>query len=195
LGTRAVLVGVPTLAALAASSLEATWRPSGFATAGAAGPRLVCPCLDARRGEVYGALFRVDPGASSMLEPAALERLLDDGVFGPASLAEFVERARSHAGGSPAEASREAVWFAGDGAERHSESLRAILGPTTRIVPVAELPPRGAAVAALAARQLAERGADDVARLAPRYARVSDAERVRAAKLQLGAPEVEAARR
>ena len=78
LGSEVSVVGVGTLEALAASA-EAAHVPSGT--------RLLCPCLDARKAEVYAALLPWDAatGRSSgevLLEPRALRpAALDAGRY------------------------------------------------------------------------------------------------------------------
>ena len=96
----AVASGIPvapveTLAALAESA-----RPHSG---------LVCPMLDARRGEVYGALFRLGE---------ARERVLPDSAVGPAAMLESV---RSAAGG-------ETVLFLGSGASICRDDIASAFG-------------------------------------------------------------------
>jgi len=101
------VVPVPTLDALAESA-----RPFRG---------LVCPALDARRGEVYAALFRmreVSEGAAGGAPEAARERLLPDSAVPPAELAANVLAA---AGG-------EDVLFLGSGAFEYVEELRSAMG-------------------------------------------------------------------
>jgi tRNA threonylcarbamoyladenosine biosynthesis protein TsaB len=179
LGTRAALVGVPTLAALAAGLVGGRWAPEGFSRGAAEPRRLVCTCLDARRGEVYGALFSVDTHAGSPADVGVAERLLEDVAGTPEALADAVSgrvaAIRSElddAGLAP-----EPLWLVGDGAERYAERLVRGLGGATCVVPFAAFHGRGAVVAALGAAEMARRGVDEPGSLAPRYARVSDAER------------------
>jgi len=176
LGTRTAIVGVPTLAALAATLVG---RATGEQTGGVR--RLVCPCLDARRGEVYGALFALDSGATSPADSSALERILEDSVAPPEALAASIAAALER---TPETAP---LVLIGDGAERHAERLRAGLGAVASVVARSEARSTGGCVAALGARAWRERGSDDVVSLAPLYARASDAERVRAAR-EAGGP-------
>lgn len=86
---------VPTLAALAESA-----RPL---------EGLVCPMLDARRGEVYGALFRLG---------ARRERMLDDAALSAEDLAALVREA----------APGEDVVFLGSGARAGESAIERAMG-------------------------------------------------------------------
>lgn len=132
-GTR--IVPVPTLEALALS----------------AGPRdgVVCAMLDARRGEVYGAVFRVG---------TTVERLSEDEAAAPERMAaRAVELAE---GGG--------VLFVGTGVPAYEDVVRRAAGPGAvgRGVPAAPVPE---AIAALA-EERADRPVD-VEALEPAYVR------------------------
>lgn len=118
---------------------------------------LLC-ALDARRGEVYWAAFRVADGT--------VERLCPDGSAPAASLRGFIESA-----GEP-------VWLLGDGAHLVDEALRDT--GKTRLYPEAYRLGRAGGVcrAALAAGETMP-----AAQLIPDYHRLSQAERERAARL------------
>ncbi len=111
LGTDVALVGVSTLEALAATVLP-EWSPDGAPPDVAIGS-LVASCLDARKGEVYGAVFRVRAPVAEEPSPR-LERLSLDAALRPAdfarTLGEHLERQGS---GAPP------PFILGDGAERH----------------------------------------------------------------------------
>src|SRR5581483_1883509 len=174
LGTPSALVGVATLEALAATLVGARLpardgRPLERA--------LVCACLDARRGELYAALFEVDLRASWPGAPGAVARVTEDAAASPAALVEAVAGAVS---GRPPSETRPLV-VVGDGAERAGEALAARWDAALLVLPVDRHPIRGGTVAALGVRDIAARGADDPAALVPRYARASDAERARRA--------------
>lgn len=160
------LVGVPTLAALASTVLP------GWATGDE--PDLpvgtvVAPCLDARKGEVYGASFIVREPVWSDAAPR-LERTSDDGAFAPSAFLDvLVERV-------PHEAP---VVLLGDGCTRYATEIAAPLGSRARVLPLESRPPSGAAIARSGAAILAGRGPDDRASLVPRYARASEAEILR----------------
>ena len=87
------LIGVPTLDTLAASPPEASLP--------------VCPVVDARKGQVYAALYQRDStGRLKSLRPA--------GAFAPEDLARFI--------GQP-------TIFVGDGARTWGSVLAETLGP------------------------------------------------------------------
>jgi tRNA threonylcarbamoyladenosine biosynthesis protein TsaB len=133
------IVGVPTLEAFA----RAAGRRSG----------LVCPVLDARKREVYGAAFRWNGDS--------LEQVSEAAVLSPQSFAERLSAPCT---------------LIGDGVDVYETIWRARLGDTAELVPFRNCPPRGASVAALGAQLFASRGADDPARLVPIYLRKSEAE-------------------
>lgn len=91
---------------------------------------LVCPVIDARRGEVYAALFRA--GA-----PAAV---MDEVALEPAALA---DRLRDLA-------SREPVTFVGTGVRAYGCELGELLGPGALLASDGPLTPTPRALAALA---------------------------------------------
>lgn len=108
---------------------------------------LVCPVLDARRGEVAGALFERN---------GAPRRLLEDLVAPVDALLARLPRDRT-------------VVFAGDALARY----RGALGthPRGAFAPPEQWPPRAAATGALAWRRLSRGERDDPYRVAPVYAR------------------------
>lgn len=141
------LVGVPSLEAMA-------WQMRRTFTG------LACPILDARRGELYAALYRVGPETiSSVVEPF---------VVSAEGLAARLE-----------EADEPAVVFGEVGAL--PEPARERLGARCHGEPVW---PDAAAVAQLGLRRYREQGGDDMASLRPIYVRRSYAEE--AANLDLG---------
>jgi len=138
LGAR--LVGVPTLQALAR----------------AVGPRegLVCTLLDARKSEVYAALFRWRDGAIEQLgcEQALSPRELPGLVDGPVTLV-------------------------GDGVDVYRDLLHSLFGERARLVPASDLPACGGMVARMGWERLGAGEETPVARLEPLYVRPSEAER------------------
>jgi tRNA threonylcarbamoyladenosine biosynthesis protein TsaB len=132
------VLAVETLAALAESA-----RPH---------EGLVCPMLDARRGEVYGALFR--------LHDDGRERLLPDVAAAPSSMLESVA----------AEAAGRPVLFLGSGVPACADKIAAAFGDAA-VLPDGDVPaPTPAAMAALAEeRELPEPSA--AATLEPVYLR------------------------
>jgi tRNA threonylcarbamoyladenosine biosynthesis protein TsaB len=140
---RKPLWGVPTLDALAWSVPFAAYP--------------VCPILDAKKGEVYTALYRTDAGH--------LDRLWEDRAQAPEALAAAL--ARDVAG---------PVVFLGDGVAPFGALFRAALGDRARFAPAAQRLPSAVTVAELAHAALARGESADPAALVPRYLRRSEAE-------------------
>ena len=155
LGLGAPLAGVDTLAALAAAAI-ADGGPIGA-------DDLLCACLDARRGEVYAALYR-----SSESWPG-VERLTEEATYAPAELIACLRSAIASTRGVGE------LVFVGDGAERHRgeivEPLTAAVNRVSRATA-----PRAAIVAQLGYERFRNHGPDAPAALVPRYARASEAE-------------------
>jgi tRNA threonylcarbamoyladenosine biosynthesis protein TsaB len=167
LGGDASLIGVPTLAALAATILP------GWAAEQASAPcptgTVVAPCLDARKGEVYGATFVVREPLWN--EPIArLGRTSEDAAFAPDAFhAALAERSSNDA----------RVLLLGDGVARYSREIVEPMADRALVLSLESRPPSGAAVARIAAGTFVSRGPDDRATLVPRYARASEAEIMR----------------
>ena len=138
------LVGVPTLPALAWGLPFACYP--------------ICPILDARKGEVYCAMFRWAGGA--------LAQVMEDAALAPAALAARIT---------------EPTIFVGEGVTVYGEFLGRTLGPRALFAPPPLAGARPAAVAALGREQLLRGERDDPAALIPRYLRPSEAELKRAA--------------
>jgi tRNA threonylcarbamoyladenosine biosynthesis protein TsaB len=138
LADRLAVVGVPTLDAYAR----------------AIGPRdgLVCPVLDARKGEVYAAAFRWQDG-----EPIR--------VVAPIAIAPG--RFAAHVQGP--------CTLVGDGVDAYAALWAGVFGERAELVPFAALPPSGAVVAACGSAGAAC-SPDELAQLEPSYCRPSEAE-------------------
>ena len=135
------------------SSLEALAQPC------LPWPHLICAMLDARKGEVYAALYRARDGH---LEREGREAVLSiedalDGIH-------------------------ETCLFVGDGASRYREPIGVRLGPLALFPAAGQDFLRASSVAALAQVQFARQEIEDLDRLVPRYVRHSDAE------LSIGVP-------
>ena len=123
----------------------------------------VCPCMDARRNQVYNALFYVNQGQ--------LERISEDRAI---SLAELGEELKNLT---------EPIFLVGDGSNLCYNTL-------LESVPGLVLPPehrmhQRACGVALAARKQAEAGdPGDAGALTPNYLRLSQAERERAERMK-----------
>ena len=124
----------------------------------------VCPCMDARRSQVYNALFYVNRGV--------LERIAPDRAIALADLAEELKKCE------------ESVFLVGDGANLCYNTL-------SKTVPALVLPPehrmhqRASGVALVAAKQIAAGESGDANALTPNYLRLSQAERERLEKLTI----------
>lgn len=147
------LVGVPTLDALA------------WTLPFAAHP--VCPILDAKKDEVYTALYRTAEGR--------LERLSPYRAIAPAALAEELVREP----GGP-------VIFLGDGVTPYADVLVRILGPSACLAPPACRLPSAATLGELAQQALERGEVADAATLVPFYVRRSEAELVRERRVHAG---------
>lgn len=171
LGTSTRLVGVPTLEAL---SEAVCGRLLGVGAGALAVGTLLAACLDARRGEVYGACHAWRPrGRGGAAKP--LVEVEPPGAFAPAA---FGRNIATLAGDSP-------VLLFGEGATRYRAEIEAEIGRATTFLDDSTGAPSGAAVARMGARGGGSPG--DAARLGPLYVRASEAERHRAAA-QAGAP-------
>jgi len=136
------LVGVPTLDALA------------YPLSGHIG--LVCPILNARKNEVYAALYHSASGRQECLVPAMAANIQD-----------LVKLLGSY---------REQVTFIGDALAEYADILKEQMGDLACLAPTCVSYPRGAAVAELGLRLLQKGTASDFMTLLPYYARESEAE-------------------
>lgn len=136
------LYGVPTLEALAAQ------HPLF--------PGIVCPILDARRGQVYNAIFlpAEEPQRLVAERALALDDLLQD-----------------------LEQQQEAVLFVGDAVPMHRQAISEKLGAKACFLPQELSICRAATVARLGLKQLAAGHTNSWRDLAPLYVRRSEAER------------------
>ena len=131
------LVPVPTLLALA----------HRFPGTG----RIVCAVQDARRGEVYAALFRWEGGELARLSP--------DMALAPALL--------------PGRIPDGDVLFCGDGVATFGERFREALGDRATLVPADEGDPRASAVGIVGERIFRDGGGVDPRAAVPSYLRSS----------------------
>ncbi len=133
------LVGVPTLEAMA-WTLPFCAHP-------------VCPVLDARKGEIYCALFRH--------EGERLIRLMEDAALSPESLLSWIQ---------------EPTVFLGDGVAVYGALLKARLDRLALFPPSGQRTGSAATVAELGRRRLLQGQRDEISELTPRYLRPSEAE-------------------
>jgi tRNA threonylcarbamoyladenosine biosynthesis protein TsaB len=139
------LVGVPTLDALARNHPPAQTR--------------ICPLLDARKGQVYAALFEPD-------EAGGWKRTMEEEAFTPDELAALIHE--------------ETVFF-GEGVRTWEESLSQLLGAFFLRGEDNLDYPRAEAVARLAVHLFYEGTETDPAGIVPRYIRPPD---IRAPKVK-----------
>jgi tRNA threonylcarbamoyladenosine biosynthesis protein TsaB len=144
LGTGCALLGIPSLDTLALTALA---EISAMATA-----RLICPMLDARKGEVYAALYQTSGDG--------LEKLSDDLVV-------TLENLAPHLGID--------VLLVGDA--KAEEACRSVVraGGQARWLGISGLRLRGRVVAALGAARLVAGEADNAFVLEPLYVRSAEA--------------------
>ena len=151
IGTGRPLVGVPTLDALAANMTPAP---------------LLCPMLDACKGEVYASIYRSAPDGTIEKEAGefsiAPEQLMTEPIL------------QSEAG---------PVTFLGSGARLYADRIRQKLGGRAVFAPPERDYPRAAVVGRIGREELLAGRAHDPGRLAPLYVRASDAEIARAKRL------------
>ena len=152
-GFTGLRIGVMTAVAWAAAAGRRVVGVSTLETIAAALAHqgLVVVALDARRGQVAAAVFRLGDGGPQRLTP--------DLLVHPAELA-------AHLPSTDA-----TVLLAGDALERHAGALVAALGPRAAVAPQEHWWPRAEVTAALGRARLTAGDADDPIRLVPRYAR------------------------
>jgi tRNA threonylcarbamoyladenosine biosynthesis protein TsaB len=117
-------------------------------------PYLICPVLDARKGEVYTALYRHTGGDG-------LTKLADEMVIKPADLLESIE---------------EKALFLGNGIYPYGDLIRRELGDKAHIAPSPFNFIHGSIVALLGRQNLEKGEYLDLERFTPRYLRKSEAE-------------------
>ena len=143
-GWKIPVVGVPTLLAVAA-------RVTGW-------DGLICPLLDARKKEVYAALFRK--------KRQGLEQLTQDLVATPEEVVQKVE----------ALGNRESCLFIGDGVQVYANLITATLGNRCLLTLGETYPSTACAVAQLGEERLNRQEFDSLGSLVPLYLRPSEAE-------------------
>lgn len=142
------VVAVPTLDAMAYQCFDAV--------------SVICPIMDARRGQVYNGLYEWENGRFFIKQPS---RAID--------MAEVIEEL--NAAGGP-------VIFLGDGVPVQEEQIRARLHVPFYLAPATMNRQRAGAVASLGAEQYAQGRFLKAEEFAPQYLRPSQAERVRQEK-------------
>ena len=123
----------------------------------------VCPCMDARRNQVYNALFYVNRGT--------IERVKEDRAI---ALSELKEELK---------ALPEPVFLVGDGSSLTYRTLSEEISDLV-LPPEHRMHQRASGVAIVAARKIAAGEDGDGNALTPNYLRLSQAERERLEKMQ-----------
>jgi tRNA threonylcarbamoyladenosine biosynthesis protein TsaB len=113
----------------------------------------ICPVLDARKQEVYAAVFQHGPDG--------LGRLMEDPALSPEALAAQI---------------RKPTLFLGDGLSAYGDLWRRLLGERLVLPPATHRGPRAACVADLGRQRLLRGEAEAIGSLVPRYLRASEAE-------------------
>lgn len=124
---------------------------NGFGFAGT-----VVACIDARRGEIYAAAYRVK-------DARCLQPVFEKGVYAPEALLQKLTAIEGP------------MLLVGDGALAYGERFIEALGARVLVAPGAGCCPQAMQVALLALPHLAQ-GGDDLVALVPDYLRRSDAE-------------------
>jgi tRNA threonylcarbamoyladenosine biosynthesis protein TsaB len=114
----------------------------------------ICTLLDAKKKEVYAALFAFE-------ESGELKRLMDDQVILPTAL---LERLSGE------------ILFIGEGAHRYRDLIIERLGRRARFVPPSQQVSKASIVAQIGLEQLRQGQRVDIRNLTPNYLRRSDAE-------------------
>ncbi|HET6489416.1 MAG TPA: tRNA (adenosine(37)-N6)-threonylcarbamoyltransferase complex dimerization subunit type 1 TsaB [Syntrophales bacterium] len=140
LATGKPVVGISTLEALAFNAIEY--------------PGLICPMLDARKGEIYTALYRAN--GDGLFDVAMEEEATTPG--------ELLERIDGE------------VLFLGDGLNEYSGLIRERLSGRARFVPSSRQTIRASSVAIIGKKKLDRGERLDVITFVPRYLRRSEAE-------------------
>jgi tRNA threonylcarbamoyladenosine biosynthesis protein TsaB len=117
-------------------------------------PYLICPIIDARKGEVYSAFYRYE-------ESNHLKRLSEYQAMRPEVLSGML---------------RERTIFLGDGVKTYGDDLRNSLKSFAIFSPAVLHIPHGSAVARLGLQLLMQGEVLDLATFTPLYVRLSDAE-------------------
>ena len=150
---RRPVVGITSLEALAAQADPTT--------------KLVCPVMDARRGEIYYGFYSSEHGE--------LTQMGDHRVGSPSEVAKRVG---------------ESCRFIGKGARLYQETFKKALGPLARFSEAGRDTILAETITGLALKRLRESEAPDLHRVSPCYIRRSDAEVHRGGRLTPPLPSV-----
>ena len=121
----------------------------------------ICPVMDARRSQVYNALFYVNSGV--------MERVSEDRAIALSDLAEELK------------VLKEPIFLVGDGSNLTYNTLKDSI-PALVLPPEHRMHQRASGVALAAAKKIAAGDPGDAASMVPNYLRLSQAERERMEK-------------
>lgn len=124
---------------------------------------LICPIMDARRGQVYTGLYTFEDGGFQVLSEQKAVKL-----------EEILEEVKGY---------EKPVIFLGDGVEVHKEAIKEELGDSCSFAPAHVCKQRAGAVAALGALYYEQGKLENAKDHEPVYLRVSQAERELAEKM------------
>ncbi len=138
-GLKKPLVGISSLEALAMQASNS--------------PYLICPLLDARRGEVYFSRYRLTDGR--------LKKELEEQVCAPENTIRDIN---------------EACIFVGNGTLLYQKMLSDMIGDSAFFAPMPQNAIKASTVAFLSLNKFQNKDTDDIDRFIPHYIRKSDAE-------------------
>lgn len=155
-------IGISTVKGLAAATgkqLAGISNLDALATQSALPAFLICPLLDARKGEVYYSRYR--------LKNDILKKVVEEQVASPSEAIGNID---------------EVCLFVGDGALLHKEAIASRLGSLARFVPPSQNIIRASTLADLSLDRFIKGDGDDVDSFGPHYIRKPEAElnRIRA---------------
>jgi len=163
-GLRIGISSVKGLAAASGKPVVGVSSLKALALQAASGSRLICPLLDARKGEVYFGCYRLTGGV--------LTRQGEEGVLPPEKVSGVID--------GP-------CIFVGPGASLYRDVITKTLGESAGFAPAIHNTIRASSLAWLARNRLEKADVEDVEQFAPVYIRKSDAELSLAGK-RPGAP-------
>jgi tRNA threonylcarbamoyladenosine biosynthesis protein TsaB len=117
-------------------------------------PDLICPILDARKGEVYAALYQWEG-------PMKWKKVVEDGAVDPEAFLKEIRRP---------------CVFVGDGTATYGALIKKVLGSLAQFAPPYLCSVRASVVAYIGKRRIMAGAVADVGELTPFYIRKSDAE-------------------
>lgn len=149
-------IGISSVKGLSAASGKPVVGVSGLdalAMQASLSPHLVCPLIDARRGEVYYSFYRFQSGG--------LIKEVNESVFPPETAISGID---------------EPCLFVGNGARLYRAEIIGRMGNLAYFAPFCQNTIRASTIAFLSMKKFQGADTDDVGALSPEYIRKSDAE-------------------